>query len=183
LGDNDVALLAFGGTRVEKRLDLAVSALRQLPSNVHLVVEGAEDEIGRDEIVAWARAAGVEGRVLLHLARVDEARMPDVFAAADVVLAPYAPGFGGVSGPVSQAAAYGVPIVVSDLPELATGLRACGIGAFARPGDAVSVGEAVRSALAHLPTAANTTRFRAAHSEATFGSRMVEAYLEVLGRR
>ena len=183
LDDDAVALLAFGGTRVEKRLDVAVAALHHLPPHVHLVVEGAPQEVGGHEIAAWARAADVAGRVLLRLGHVDEVRVPDVFAACDAVVAPYATGFGGVSGPVSLAAAYGVPVVVSDIPELAAGLRAFRLGAFARPGDAVSLAEAVTTALAQPPAADDTARFVAAHHEAQFGRLMVAAYLEALGLR
>ena len=82
-----------------------------------------------------------------------------------------------MSGPLALAGAYGVPVVVSDLPGLADVVRRHDVGTVCRAGDPVDVARAVRHALANgSPTAAATASFRAAHAMDTYGRALVAAY-------
>ena len=184
VADDAQVLLAFGATRRDKGLPIAVGALAHLEPRTVLVIAGAPRAYGPDDVRAWTEAGpALRGRVVARFGHVPDAEVGDAFAAADVVVLPYDGSFAGSSGPGAQAAAYGVAIAASALPELEAGLTPFGLGRFAVPGDARDFARAVRDALAVPPPAAATAAFRAAHAPRAFGVDLVAAYRGALEPR
>ncbi len=103
-------LLCFGGTRHEKGADLAASALSSLPSDCHLLIAGAKQDFGAEDLRTCAGAA-VE-RLHLDLRRIPDEELPRVFGAADVVLLPYRRAQ-CESGPLGTAILAGIPVVAA----------------------------------------------------------------------
>ena len=104
LGDERVLLLV-GNDPIIKGVDTAIRALASLPSDVVLVVAG---HAGADQVVRWARDAGVAGRVRLW---AHSANVLDYYAASDVLIAPSRGD--AFPNPPMEALACGLPVVVS----------------------------------------------------------------------
>ena len=98
---------------------MALAALRSLPPETLLLAAGGAHAADHGEPEAWLRAeAGRLGvaerfRITGYLA---EEQVPQVFAATDLLLAPFHEVSGSASLALGQA--YGCPILASDLPLL-----------------------------------------------------------------
>jgi phosphatidyl-myo-inositol dimannoside synthase len=99
-----VALLV-GNDAYMKGADVAVRALADLPEHVLLALAGTLDEAA---VRAWAREAGVDGRVLLWPHRPD---VETYYAAADLLISPSRED--AFSLPPLEAMASGLPVIVS----------------------------------------------------------------------
>ncbi|MDR7545259.1 MAG: glycosyltransferase family 4 protein [Armatimonadota bacterium] len=98
-------LLLVGNDAYKKGADLALRALPHLPEEVTLALAGRLDTA---QVKAWARDAGVEGRVLLWPHRPD---VETYYAAADLLLAPSRED--AFSLPPLEAMACGLPVLMS----------------------------------------------------------------------
>jgi glycosyltransferase involved in cell wall biosynthesis len=98
-------ILVVGNDAYNKGVDVALDALREVPSDVILAVAGPED---RAVVLGWALARGVGDRVRLwpHIADVS-----DYYTASDVVIAPSRED--AFSLAPLEAMAAGVPVIVS----------------------------------------------------------------------
>ena len=97
---------------------LAVRALAAVDRRheAHLVIVGVDDRHRRDRLRRLAAALGVSARTVVS-GSLGEARMADLRRTAAVALVPsYAD---GVSVPALAALAAGLPVLASDIPELA----------------------------------------------------------------
>lgn len=173
-------LLAFGATRWDKGADLAAAALARLPEDVHLLVAGEVRDLDGDRLRSLAGPANE--RLHLHLSFVRDDQVADVFGASDVVVVPYRAPFAGQSGPLTIAAALGVPVVASDLPVLRETVQAYGLGATFRSEDVDAFADAVRGVLGSPPTP-DTERYRRDHAPAAFGGALRASYAAALGGR
>lgn len=126
--DGDRLFLCFGGTRHDKGVDLAIRALAQCPRSCHLLVAGEAQYFSREKLLELATEMGVADRVHLELKFVPDQELPNIFAAADVVLIPYRQYFTGQSGPLIVGASLGRPIIASNVPVVASTLRAYEFG-------------------------------------------------------
>lgn len=164
LPEDTTLLLAFGGTRHDKGLDIALAALAHLPGSHHLAVVGRPETFGAAEI---ARLAGeAVGRVHTVLEHVPEADVEGYFLAADAVLIPYRRRFAGQSGPLMIAAALGIPVVASEVGVLADTVRTYNLGVLTAPEDPVALADAI-GRLGERP-APDTARFLHDHSLEAF---------------
>lgn len=112
-------LLAFGGTRRNKGVDIAIRSLAYLPENHHLVVLGAAHDFHADQLISLAQTHGVEHRLHLRLEFLPREEYEPYFAAADTVVLPYTRSFAGQSGVMVIAGSMGVPVTASDSGSLA----------------------------------------------------------------
>lgn len=107
--DGDRVLLALGGTRRDKGLDILLEALKTVNGRFHLIVAGEENTYKRDFILA--ESAGYESRVSLLLEHLDDKKFVKCLNAADIVVLPYRKIFDGASGPLTDGAYIGKMIV------------------------------------------------------------------------
>jgi glycosyltransferase involved in cell wall biosynthesis len=143
LGIGDAPLVLYvGRIAAGKGVELLMEALRLLPG-VHLVLLGPDDRHGTIERVRAAQSDPLTaGRV--HVVPSPGRRLLDAYGEADVVALPSAGESFGMAA--AEAAAAGVPVVVSDR---------CGIAEFFEedeaivvPYDAAALTEALRRLLA-----------------------------------
>ena len=84
-------LVAAGRQDGRKGADLAIDAFLRLDPRLgaRLLLAGTIGEIARERLDGPARAAVVEGRIVVRDAFLDEPTLHDALCAADVVLLPY----------------------------------------------------------------------------------------------
>jgi glycosyltransferase involved in cell wall biosynthesis len=114
LGLQGKRVIAFTGRLVpHKGVDVLLRALRQLPSDVNLVVVGRGPRLV--DLVAVARRIGVAERVRFCPAVSDD-ELPRYLGLADVFAFPSQNRLEGFGLAVAEAMACGLPVVVSDMP-------------------------------------------------------------------
>jgi glycosyltransferase involved in cell wall biosynthesis len=131
-----------------KGLDVLFRALARLDDlPLDLLVVGDGDL--RPEYERRVAAAGLGGR-LRFAGRVDDAELPQCYAASDLVVLPSV-GRGEAFGMVLlEGLACGKPVVASDLPGVRSVVQATGGGLVVPPGDADALARAL-AALARAP--------------------------------
>lgn len=141
-------VLYQGGFAPGRGLDVCVSAIRHLPDDVHLILLGYGAL--RDDLVLLAQDFGVSSRV--HVAdAVSPEDLPSYTVTASVGLIPYQPisknNYLALPNKVFEYTAVGVPIVVSNLPELRRIALQEGCGQVYDPFDARSLVSALNAVL------------------------------------
>ncbi len=140
------AVIAFAGTlRPWHGLDVAINALPALPG---VVLAVAGDGPVRATLELLARQLGVAERIR-WLGQLPQAQVRQLLAAADVAVAPYPAlaGFGYSPLKLYEYLAAGVPVVASDIGQVAEVLGGGRWGRLVPPGDPAALAEAVRSVL------------------------------------
>ena len=105
------ALLTVGAVIPRKGQSLVIEAMRDLPPDTVYLMAGAGDDAKRLE--GMAAAQGMSARVRL-LGAVPNARLPSLYAAADLMVLPSASE--GLANAWVEALACGTPLVLSDIP-------------------------------------------------------------------
>jgi glycosyltransferase involved in cell wall biosynthesis len=175
-------LTIFGFLARRKGYDLALQALSRLPDDIVLQaaggVHGADRTAPDKELRELAERLGVGERFRITGYLAAE-QVPAVFAATDLLLAPFHEVSGSASLALGQA--YGCPILASDLPAL----RASGAALFPA-GDPAALAVAVTRLLAHpeerdqLAAAARAVAER--HSYRALAQRIAAIYQEMVSR-
>ncbi len=114
--ENKRLAVIFGYIAPNKGYEMVLRAMQSLPPDVVLVIAGGARNADMEPYVSSVRDTiagnGLEGRVLLTDYVPDE-EMPELMAAADVVLAPHTQATGSYS--VTLPLTYGKPILASDM--------------------------------------------------------------------
>lgn len=139
----------------------AVEALHELPNDVVLVVLGDGELV--PELRQLSESDAYRGRLLLHPA-VPPERLLEWVAGADVGLVTFERvdlnNYLGTPNKLFECLAAGVPVVVSDFPEMRSIVEKDDLGMVADPTSPRSVAEAVRALLSEPPDVANERRAR-----------------------
>jgi glycosyltransferase involved in cell wall biosynthesis len=167
--------LLFGTLRPNKGIDVLSDALISLGSDfdADVVIAGAGDA----EMTAKLEARlGAMPNVSLEFGRVSAERQRALFSSATYVLLPYV-SFHSQSGVLSDAYAYRVPLIVSDVGAIGPTVRADGTGFVVPPGDADALAGCMLEALGKQasftePLAAAARR----HDVSVVGARLREIY-------
>ncbi len=141
--DGQKRVLFFGRIMTYKGLPFLLDALERLRPDglrVRLVVAGAGPAL--DELRPRLAAAG---DVELHAGFVPDAEVAQLFLDADLVALPYVEA--SQSGIIAMAAAFGRPVVTSDVGELGEIVRATGMGLVVPPADPAALAAAIRRCL------------------------------------
>lgn len=141
-GDAPV-LLTVGAVIPRKGQSLVIEAMRDLPGDAVYLMAGAGDDARR--LKGMAAAQGISDRVRL-LGAVPNARLPSLYAAADLMVLPSASE--GLANAWVESLACGTPLVLSDIPpahEVIDGADA-GMIAAAEP---KALAAAIHAVLAH----------------------------------
>lgn len=149
LGVDDATTVGFVGgldaAHAFKGLGVLLQAVGGLSGDIRLLVCG--DGALRPQYEARARESGL-GRRVRFLGGVSDDRLPDVYAAADLIAFPSvsrAEAFGLVA---LEAAASGRAVVASDLPGVRTVVRDGVTGILVPPGDATRLTQALAGLIA-----------------------------------
>ena len=110
LPDTDApVLLALGGTRVDKGLDILLEALQDVKSDFHLLIAGKEEDVTREEILKLSES--YPDRVTMMLRFLTDEEFAMCLNACDKVVLPYRSSFDGASGPLGEGVRFGKQII------------------------------------------------------------------------
>jgi glycosyltransferase involved in cell wall biosynthesis len=137
----------LGSFRPWHGLEIAIEALRELPSGLLLIA--GDGEI-RPALEARAIEAGVADRVR-WLGWVRHQQVPRFLATLDVAILPYPALRDFAFSPLKlyEYLAAGVPVVASDVGQVREALDGGRLGTLVRPGDAGALAEGIRTVLAN----------------------------------
>lgn len=93
-------LLALGGTREDKGLDILLEALKNVDQSFHLIVAGKEESFKREYIES--HVTQYRNNVTLFLEFISDEKMLWCLNAADIIVLPYRKSFDGASGPLGE---------------------------------------------------------------------------------
>lgn len=109
ISSNKPVLLALGGTRKDKGLDILLEALDSVKEPFHLLVAGAEQNIKREYIIKASSSYTEDTTILLKY--LSEYELKACYSACDYIVLPYRKIFDGASGPLAEGVAYGKTII------------------------------------------------------------------------
>lgn len=166
-------------------LEEAIDALPLIPQDVHLVLMGGGDPGYLATLLARARRNGTVHRVV-PLSPVPHEAVASVAAEADAALVGIEPLClsyeYALPNKLFEAVQAGVPVLATDLPDIASVVRAYVCGELYQPGDVAGLADAIRTVLA------NPGRYRAGlHAAAsqlnweTEKQKLLQVYSSVLG--
>lgn len=109
LPNDSLILLALGGTRYDKGLDIFLDALKSVQSRFCLVIAGNEGHFKKTFIEEKIRS--YKESVILRLGPLSDNEFGWYLDAADCVVIPYRKNFDGASGPMAEAIWRRRPII------------------------------------------------------------------------
>lgn len=98
--DNKKVLLAIGGTRYDKGLDILLEALCMVKNQFRLIIAGEEEYF--DHFFIEKKVAPYKENVTLILGFLSEELFAQCLSACDIVVLPYRKSFDGASGPLGE---------------------------------------------------------------------------------
>lgn len=136
LAETSTVFLCFGSLRAYKNVDVLLDAFAALATeHVALIIAGLPHDTKIAQRLRAAAAA--DPRIRARLELIPPADVPDLFAAADVVVLPR--GDGGTSGSLILALDMGAPVIAAKLPTNEAITRGEAAGWLFIPGDRVSL--------------------------------------------
>lgn len=172
-------VVAFTGRLVpHKGVDVILQALRELPSDVVLVVIGAGPRL--PDLVGLAHRIGVSERVRF-CPRVSDDDLPRYLSLADVFAFPSQNRLEGFGLAVAEAMAAGLPVVIADVPGVREVIEDGQEGLLAEPLLASDVAQKIRTllddpALAKRMGAAGRRRAEARYGLSTVAGQLIRLY-------
>lgn len=98
--DSNKILLALGGTRYDKGLDLLLEALNNVNKPFHLIIAGKEEAFDKEYILN--KIEKYKNSVTLFLGFLSEEMFMLCIDASDIIVLPYRKSFDGASGPLGE---------------------------------------------------------------------------------
>jgi len=102
-------LLALGGTRHDKGIDILLQASKLVRGKFCLVVAGKEEDFKEEYIISEAKQ--ITHPVILRLHRLSDEEFSLYLDAADCIVLPYRRSFDGASGPMTEAVWRRKPVI------------------------------------------------------------------------
>jgi glycosyltransferase involved in cell wall biosynthesis len=187
LSQAETLFLLFGILRKNKRIELALDAIRGLPS-CRLLVAGEPQDYDAAAVQELVRARGCEESVSTEIGYIEAGRLRDYFLASDAVILPYSADFKGQSGILTLACAHGRSVISSDVANVGKTVREAGMGLTVEPESAACL----RGALQHFLSLRPEDRLRMEERSRSVGnarswdavcSRLESLYSEILNRK
>ena len=163
LGAEGFILLCVGSLIERKGHDLVIEALTQLP-DCTLVIAG--DGPRRAELEALARRVGAQDRVRF-LGETPHADLPDLYAAADVLLLPSSRE--GWANVLLEAMACGTPVVATDVNGTGEVVRSAAAGLLMPERSCRALVETLSRLRDTMPARADTRRYAEGFGWASIG--------------
>lgn len=110
--DDKKVLLALGGTRYNKGLDILLKALDGIDMPYHLIIAGKEDRYTEGFIKE--KTENYKDKVILKLRYLTDDEVQMFIAASDIIVLPYRKIFDGASGPLGEGVILGKCIIGPD---------------------------------------------------------------------
>jgi glycosyltransferase involved in cell wall biosynthesis len=138
--DGTLRILLFGRIFAYKGLEHLVraeAALQDAVPNLRITIAGRGDD-------PWAfrPLMGRPDRYDIRNRFIDDAEVAQLFLDADIVILPYTEA--SQSGVLNVAAAFGKPVIVTDVGELRASVEPNGLGMVVAPGDCERLARAIR---------------------------------------
>jgi len=135
--------LFFGTIRRDKGLDNLLKAFGMLPAELEcrLVIAGMPLDWSPSE---KARRILSDPRVVTRFEYIPEQEIDAYFYASDALVLPYAGFYAGSSGPLYEAGARGLPVIVSDVSEMGRLARERDLGLVVPPDHPQTLAQAMR---------------------------------------
>lgn len=125
---NKFKLLYFGGTRIDKGIDILLQSLKKVTNinKILLIIAGKEEEVKREFIIEKLQEVkDIEYR--LDLKYIEEDMVEKYFIASDLVVLPYRKIFNGESGIITEALNNGTPVIAPDIIHFKDKIGKCGL--------------------------------------------------------
>ncbi len=139
---DDAIFLIFGVLRADKRVDLAIEALKGL-SQCRLVVAGGPQDFTEASVTELVHRHGCEQSVSTEIDYIPEQRMHDYFSACDAVIIPYSKSFKGQSAILTLACSHGKAVIASDVGILGEAVKEHKLGFAVQPDSASALRAAI----------------------------------------
>ena len=184
----DRLFLFFGETRLDKGPDILLAALPLVRGKCTVVFVGPPNGLVEEEFVQAKRTLPDHVHLVWRLERVPDADVAAFFAAADCVVLPYRRLHLGTSGAMQHAAAYGRPIIVSDVGVLGDIARRHDLGLVVEPESPIALAKAIDAVVAMPVTQFErqqeaARRYGAGNDWRVFGEQMRERFAADAERR
>ena len=148
LPPNTPLLLAFGGTRYEKGIDILIDALEKISSKIKVAVIIAGEALYFDKHYFKTRLKNnseLRNRLILRLNYIKKEDTDLYFNSCNIVVLPYRKIFAGQSGPLTLALKYRKPLIASDVMQIGYDVNKYKIGITFKPEDVQSLSQAIKS--------------------------------------
>jgi glycosyltransferase involved in cell wall biosynthesis len=181
LPETDRLFLFFGETRLDKGPDILLAALQLVTGKCTVVFVGPPNGLTEHEFHRATRGVPNHVRLIWRLERVPDAEVAAFFSAADFVVLPYRRLYLGTSGAMQHAAAYGRPIIVSDVGVLGEIARQHHLGLVVEPESPLALARAI-DAFVNVPAAqleqqqTAARRYGVRNDWRVFGERLRETF-------
>lgn len=119
-------ILALGGTRYDKGLDILLEALQKVQEPFELVIAGKQEDF--DEAFIRRQAENYQDSVRLFLHFLTEGEVGKQLQAADIIVLPYRKVFDGASGPMCEGIYLGKTIIGPEHGSLGTLIKKNHVG-------------------------------------------------------
>jgi glycosyltransferase involved in cell wall biosynthesis len=107
-------ILYFGGTRIDKGIDILLEAIKKCRSKFNIIIAGQEKDFKRDFIISQLQQVpSIEFR--LDLTYINDEDVEAYFKVCDIVVLPYRKMFQGESGILTEAINNRNAIIVPDI--------------------------------------------------------------------
>lgn len=138
-------LLALGGTREDKGIDLLLEALNGIDEPFHLLIAGKEGFFTKEFIEEHSRTYA--DKVTMKLKFLDDEEFSLCLNAADIVVLPYRKIFDGASGPLGEGVAVGKMIIGPSHGSIGDLIRTYHLGLTFESENVDSLRESIQTAL------------------------------------
>ena len=187
LGDyNGCVFLFFGTIRRDKGLDNLLKAFMMLQQEeCRLVIAGMPLDWTMSEETKRILSCS---RITARLDYVPEAEIDAFFFASDALVLPYCGFYAGSSGPLYEAGARGLPVIVSDVSEMGAITRERDLGIVIPPDDPEALADAMKQFIGLNQSkktrwASNALSMTRENDRSTIAKRFVSIYDEMLSSR
>jgi glycosyltransferase involved in cell wall biosynthesis len=127
-------LLAFGGLRYDKGIDILLKSLCLMKQHLFtLVIAGAEDYFKRENIENIIAENGLADHIHLVCTFIPDSEVSAYFNNSDIVVLPYRKIFKGQSGPLTEGVMRSKIIIGPESGEIGFTIRHYGIGLTFQP--------------------------------------------------
>jgi len=122
-------LLAFGGMRFDKGLDILMEALGRVKDlDFSVLVAGSEDDFTEADLDRWTVQYDIADRVHKDIRYIPEPVKRQYLDQCDAVVLPYRAMFSGVSGPLTEGAAHRKFVLGPNHGEIGYTIETYGLG-------------------------------------------------------
>ena len=172
-------LLALGGTRYDKGLDILLEALARVQAPFRLIIAGKPEDF--NEAFISERTGKYRDQVQTYLRFLSDEEVKNLLTEADIIVLPYRKIFDGASGPLCEGVYLGKTIIGPNHGSLGKMIRQTHAGYTFESENVEELSACIEYALGH-PCFYDETAYRAQHElqPELFAERYAEIYEKVL---